>query len=87
MRGTQRKNRPRQDTRYGYSLARSVLIRILRQVCVFHQGAGVEHDANKATAGGQKEGAKGSLAAAKVKLQLLLKPKTCIVLLCLQRLI
>ena len=34
----------------------------------------MEHDANKATAGGQKEGAKGSLAAVKVKLQLLLLP-------------
>ena len=56
-------------------------------MCVFHQGAGVEHAANKATAGGQKEGAKGSLAAVKVKLQLLIKPKACIVLLCLQRLI
>jgi len=41
---------------------------------VFHQGAGVEHDANKATAGSQKEGAKGSLAAVKVKLWLLLRP-------------
>ncbi len=43
-------------------------------MCEFHQGAGIEHDANKATAGGQKEGAKGSLAAAKVKLRLLLQP-------------
>ena len=33
------------------------------------QGADAEHDVNKATAGGQKEGAKGSLATAKVWLQ------------------
>lgn len=33
------------------------------------QGADAEHDVNKATAGGQKEGAKGSFAAAKVWLQ------------------
>ena len=69
MQALQRRIRPRQDTRckttvklVGALFASGACLAIS---CAL-QGTNAEHDMNKATAGGQKEGAKGSFAAAKV---------------------